>query len=150
MTVPNPHDSKAQRDAETEILATLSAELGVPLTPTRLPLGEGITVAVDGVDPSGQTLVEVYARVGVLRSSQLDKVAKDILKLSLLSASQTVSVRPRIIMAFASEEALGSVRGWRRFTADTLGIELRVVELTPETRAAVEAAQSAQMMVGVA
>lgn len=151
MTSTSPHDSKAQRDAEVDILAKLSDELGTLLAPRKWQLTEGVPVEVDGVDADTTVFVEVYARVGRLKGAQLHKVAKDVLKLSLIrSHEQRQDREPRLMIVFASDEAYNSVRGWVRYAATDNGIELRVVEPSAQIRDQVLTAQTEQVMVGIA
>jgi hypothetical protein len=144
--------SDPQRLAEIEIIRTLSSQLGVSLECRRLSLGESASVEVDayGEKDGVVHLAETYARIGRLHGSQPDKVDSDVLKLLLVQRHLrgAESDRPvRLLIVFADETARTSyLRGWRRAATEAWGIEVRVVDLQPETRAAIEAAQILQRM----
>ena len=53
------------------------------------------------------------------------------------------------VIAFASEEAHDSIRGWLRHAAETLGVRLFVVEIPNDLRARIRAAQEGQVMVNL-
>lgn len=130
-------------------MAALIDQEGLPDLPDReIDLGDGVHVMVDGAAADKSVLVEAYARQGTLRGAQLKKVAQDILKLA------TIRDRPdyaqaRAIIVFASEAALDSVRGWLRRAAEQQRVELLRIELDDDTRAAIERAQSRQVMVNL-
>lgn len=135
-------NSKVQQDAEQEILAKTAVRLGVPgLSPGPVALAAGPTVEVDGVDPARTTFVEAFARQGALKGGQRKKVAQDILKLSLIKADHPTA---RAVIAFACPDARKSITGWVAHAAAKHGIELIVVDLEPETRERILAAQKRQ------
>ena len=137
-------DSASQRKAEGLILSALSERLGTELEQTvRMSVGNA-AVEVDGASADRRVLVEVFARVGRLKGAQLHKVSTDALKLVALGMEHPDA---RCIIAFASEEALASVVGWRAEVLASQGIETMVCPLDNAARADVVAAQERQQMV---
>lgn len=92
--------------------------------------------------------MEAYARQGSLKGAQLKKIGQDILKLALLQLEATFA-GTRAIIAFASDEARDSVRGWLRRAADAFGVELLVVPISKDLRNEILSAQSRQTMVNI-
>lgn len=141
---PHPSNSEAQVAAEWAILYKLGITIDVALNQ-----GSGVPIGVSEVKPDGAALdnsvfVEVFAHIGPLKGGQKHKVSTDALK---LLAIREVHPKARLILAFADEEAARSVSGWKAATLETNKIEIRVVELDPEDRAKIEAAQARQRMV---
>lgn len=150
MTTAHPSDSSAQRAAEVDMLQRLSAQEGAHLTPGRFPLPGGSWLEIDGIDDSQQWFVEVFARMGGLKGAQLKKVATDVLKLVLIQEeSSRQGISPRLTLAFASEEARHSIRGWLLEAIHSHGIETRLVSPADEIVERVTVAQSHQIMVNV-
>lgn len=137
-------DSLEQRQAEAEILAKLSVKLGLVFGPHEL--GK-FGVNPDGVDSSNRAIVEVYARVGGLKGSQVHKVKADLLKLVYLGS--LLGPHWRKIMCFGSEEAASSVRGksWAAEAAKHFNVEIMVEHLSHEQKQRVVSAQSRQKMI---
>jgi hypothetical protein len=144
---PHPSDSAEQRDAEARILAAVGEKLGgVEVKPKRVDLPGGTYVAVDGVADQPNTFVEVYAHLGPLRGGQVHKVAQDILKLVTLGRAHPEA---HLVLAFADEDAAAHVSGtgWLAEAVETWGVEVIVVELPEDIRAAIQSAQLRQVMV---
>lgn len=143
-------DSSVQRLAEAVIVAGLADALGLELlaSPGRVSLAGDVWVEVDARSPDSSVFVEAYARQGSLKGAQLKKIGQDILKLALLQREATFA-GTRVIIAFASDEARDSVRGWLRRAADAFGVELLVVAIPEDLRSKILAAQSRQMMMNV-
>ena len=76
-------------------------------------------------------LVEVYARTGKLKSGQIRKVAHDAMRLWVAKQVPGFETAHRII-AFVSEEAWQSIRGWLLAAIQEMGIELTVIDLPSE------------------
>lgn len=74
-------DSAVQREAEKEILSSLSDRVGMPLTKRRIDLPGGTWTEVDGASPDLSVLAEASARQGKMKGGQKRKVALDVLKL---------------------------------------------------------------------
>jgi hypothetical protein len=141
---PHPSDSSAQADAEWWILHALGKTIDVALDQhVDVAIGDAI-VKPDGVAMDHSVFVEVFAHIGKLKSGQRHKVSTDALK---LIAIREVYPKARLILAFADQDAAGSVTGWKAETLKANGIEIRVVDLDPTERAKVEAAQARQTMV---
>jgi hypothetical protein len=122
-----PPDPDAQRRAEAAVRAAVAAAIGVPLAPRTMALPGGATADVDGVDAAQSVFVELFVRRGRLKGPQLDKVARDALKLATIARSYASA---RCIIAFADADAARSVTGgsWLAEALRTWGIEVLVVE----------------------
>lgn len=97
----HPSDSIAQHAAEPLILAAVSALIGVELAPSRIDMGEGVRVELDGASADRKILVEAYAHIGRLRGAQPRKLASDAFK--LVWAGQKLEA-DRLIIAVIDEE----------------------------------------------
>jgi len=97
-----------QHEAEALVLAAAAAQLGVALAGRTLALPGGAQVDVDGVDDGQTVFVEVFLRRGRLKGPQLDKVARDALKLATLGRAFAAR---QLVIAFADEAAASSVTG---------------------------------------
>lgn len=139
--------STEQQQIESVILATLNQKLGLNLAPRRLSLSETTTVQLDGLDEENQVACEIYARLGKLKGSQPDKVASDLLKLTLVE--DVLGGRWRKILCFASEEAARVVQGrsWLAAAAARFQVEVHLVTLADAERELLLAAQARQVMV---
>jgi len=141
----HPSDSSTQRGAESAILAAVSAELGVTLTPLSLALPNGARVQVDGAAADFSVLVEAFARQGALKGGQQKKVCQDALKLITLGR---IHPNARLMIAFADPEAAAyASRGtWVAEALATWGVEVIVVDIDPELRTELREAQLRQVM----
>jgi hypothetical protein len=135
-----PNAAETQRVAESMILAGAAEQLQVPLEPRSMALPQGATVDVDGVDAGQSVFVEVFMRQGRLKGPQLDKVARDTLKLVTLARTFTAT---RLVIAFADEAAAASVtsQSWLSESLRIWGVQVLVVELADDVREALRAAQ---------
>jgi hypothetical protein len=141
---PHPSNSDAQVAAEWAILHKLGIVIDVALNQgTSVPVGDSV-VKPDGAAMDNSVFVEVFAHIGPLKGGQKHKVSTDALK---LLAIRDVHPKSRLILAFADEDAARSVSGWKAATLESNGIEVRVVDLDPDERARIEAAQQRQRMV---
>lgn len=143
----HPSDSTEQRDAESVLLAGLSARIGVRLTPRSLRIGEAAQVSIDGCSEDLSVIAELYAHIGETKVGQRHKIARDILKLVAIEAER--QGRCRKILGFADASAVRYLRGnsWLAAVVKTFDIEILVVELPHECRDRLQNAQSRQMMV---
>ena len=143
-------DSAVQRRAEADIIAALAAEEGLRFIekPGRIALTGDVWVEVDARTEDGSVFVEAYARQGLLKGAQLKKIGQDVLKLALLKREAEYT-NARAIIAFASDEARDSVRGWLRRAAESFDIELLVVSISSDLRAEILSAQGRQLMVNI-
>ncbi len=128
-----PAGPQLQRAAEAQILAGAADALGVELEPMSLVLPGGASVDVDGVDAGQSTFVEVFARQGRLKGPQLDKVARDALKLATLGRTFAAA---RLVIAFADPVGAGQLAGasWLAEALRTWRIEVLVVALDVQLR----------------
>lgn len=137
-------DAGVQIAAEATILAALGGAVGTPLIRgARFSVGAA-HVRPDGVAADKSVFVEVFAHIGKLKGSQRHKVSTDALKLLAIRADHSDA---RLILAFGDQAAAASVSGWRAETLKANGIEIHVVDLSPDDRAKIEAAQAAQKMI---
>ena len=143
----HPSQSVVQQDAETELLQILGRKLGYDLEPHRIKLNKKSSIQIDGFSANGRILCEVYAHVGILRGSQSDKIAADILKLNLAAGRK--GGRWRKILLFADESACKLLRGssWLAEACKDSQIEIEVAEISQETREKIAAIQRRQKMV---
>lgn len=141
---PHASDSLAQRDAELLIVAGLSARIGVPLSKTSVPSGNGGRVELDGADADFKVLVEAYAHQGALRGAQPKKLATDALKLSWIG--RRIGAH-RLILAVADAQVEAYLRrptAWLTQALEDLGIEIICVDLDEATAETLRAAQEMQ------
>jgi hypothetical protein len=127
------------------MLELLSERLGVVLRPRRILLDHGIRVEVDGADDELTVLVEAWAHQGPPKAAQKHKVLADVLK--LLHVAATRPVAPRLVLCLCDPEAahhFTNARSWAAHALRNFAIEVSVVELPAETKAAVLAAQQRQ------
>ena len=139
-------NSLVQLAAEGVILGLAADVLGVSLAPRRIQLPDGGHLNVDGFDAGPPvTVVEVYARQGVLRGAQPKKLRADALK--LLALRKLLYPDARLVVVVASEEAERSFHvGWTKEAFKAFGIELCRVTLDPQLVATLSAAQARQHM----
>lgn len=145
MTPLKSWDSAVQVKAERATIRAAAAACGVPeLRPARTRLEDGVAVQVDGVDPDRSLYLEAYTRQGELQPAQMKKVARGILRLSLIRSRNPDAPRG---VVFAIQEAYGSLRGWVRSAAHRHMVELLVVDISEQMRRAILAAQERQFRV---
>jgi hypothetical protein len=126
MTEPSP--TELQRAAEAAVVAAAGTQLDVALEARTLALPGGATVDVDGVDATQSVFVEVLLREGRLKGPQLDKVARDALK--LVTLGRAFGPGARLVIAFADATAAGSVTGqsWLSEALQTWSVQVLVVD----------------------
>lgn len=144
---PHPSDSLAQRTAETALLLELDQHLGFVVRGERVDLGNGCYVNVDGINREHRFLCEIFSRIGKLQAAQVEKVASDILKLTLLE--RTLGGVWRKAMCFADEKAANVLRNrsWLATAAKAANIEVIVAKLPDDVHQSVLGAQARQIMV---
>lgn len=136
-------DSAEQRAAERAIIAAVAEQLGVELTPARIPI-EDAHVEIDGASADRAVLVEAYARIGALKGAQPRKLATDAFKLAW--AGQRLGAT-RLVIAVADEVVAGYLQrpgAWLTAALRDAGVDVLVAELDEDMRSAVQAAQSRQ------
>jgi hypothetical protein len=143
----HPSDSQAQRDAEAFVLGELSRQEGVIVAPASVRLGDGPAVDVDGFNEAHRLVCEVYAHIGRTRGGQNHKIAHDILK--LWAIEQFCGGGWRKLLCFVDAEARQAAanNSWLAWLCQSLGIEARLVPLSPALREGVSEAQQKQVMV---
>ena len=142
----HPSDSHEQRAAEAIVLAQLSEHLGFSVRNGVIRFDDGRQVNVDGVNHEHRYLCEVFCRIGVLQAAQVEKVASDILKLTLVE--RMLGGQWRKECCFVDERAAGllSGRSWVAAAAQAVGVEPVVMKLPSEHHQAVLMAQRRQVM----
>jgi hypothetical protein len=148
----DPASSHVQQEAEEEILDGVPTLLGgVALeglkNGRRIDLPNGSWVKVDAVAVDESVLVEAFAHIGPMKGGQKRKVALDTLKLRTVADSRDNPTR--LVLAFADQEAVDSIRGWLRYAIDAAGVETVVVPISDATREKLIAAQAKATMVNV-
>lgn len=141
--------SAVQLDAEPVMLEWLGERCGMPFVNERITLPSGATVQVDGVarvDGQIAAIAEVFARVTKLKAGQKHKLAKDVLKLSLVRSA--VAPDARLILLVASSDVAAWLRGkgWIADALDQHGVEVETAEITDELRSSILTAQAQQVM----
>jgi hypothetical protein len=137
-------DSLEQREAEKVAIRLLGQQLGVALTPRRLPLPGGGRIELDGASDQPPMLAEVWAHQGPPKAAQKAKVMTDAMR--LLLAARVLMTDPRLILALTDHAAAAHFTGrsWMAQALRELGIEVQVVELPDAVRQAVLRAQVRQ------
>jgi hypothetical protein len=140
MAMSDPSGPDVQATAQAMLLAGVAEQLGVALEPRRLALPGGAAVDVDGVDVAQSVFVEILMRQGRLKGPQLDKVARDALKLVTLARAFTAT---SLVIAFADATAAASVTGqsWLSESLRIWGVQVLVVELPDDVREALRGVQ---------
>lgn len=139
-----PGDSAEQRECEELIIRSVSKVTGCELRQLRVSLANGGHLEIDGCDDDRTVLCEAWAHQGRVRPAQKSKVVMDAAKLFL--AGQVMGTDPRKILAFADSVPARWFRGrsWMAELLKAMRIEVVVVELPPEMRARICAAQERQ------
>lgn len=138
-------DSSEQRHAERVMLELLGERMGVVLRPRRIALDGGVRVEVDGADEALSVLVEAWAHQGPPKVAQKHKVLADAFK--LLHVAATLPVAPRLVLCLCDPEAayhFTTARSWAAHALRAFAVEIAVVELPADVKAAVCAAQQRQ------
>lgn len=143
----HPSRSNEQQSAEEIALEYLNLALGLSLVPSRLDLSESVHVQLDGLDEKRRTVCEIYARIGMLKGAQSDKVASDLLKMEVVERLK--GGRWRKIFCFCDAQAAVLLQGksWLASAAKRLNVEVYVTTLPDAIREKIIAAQDRQMMV---
>ena len=144
---PHASDSAVQRAAECSVRELIQVVVDCSLAPETLDLGAGVKINIDGISRDKRILCEIYSRIGRLKSAQSDKVAADMLKLML--AEKALGGPWRKIICLADADAAKSFQGrtWLGAAVRGFGFELHVVDVPPDVRSGLLAAQAKQIMV---
>lgn len=110
-----------------------------------MTLADGARIELDGATADLSVLCEAWAHQGRAKPAQKSKLLTDAFKLSL--AAKVTGGTPRLILLVSDEEAIAHLRGrsWGTAALRHFGIELFVVDVPDETRAAITAAQQRQV-----
>lgn len=144
MAEKHPSNSNAQQGIEAVVLNTLGGTLGTSLAQNQRVLIGNSRMEPDGMAVDGSVVVEVFAHVGKLKGGQRHKISTDALKLLAIRESYPEA---RLILAFVDNDAATSISGWKAEVLKRNGVEIAVVDLHDDDRAAIEAAQAEQQMV---
>ena len=146
----HPSSSRAQQRAEAELVASVGDSIGVTLAPASLRIGSDATIQVDGYSEASRVMCEAYARIGHLKAGHKRKLTTDLFKLVL--AERLLGGEWRKIVAVSGKDSHIWLTGssWQALAVREFGIEVRRLELTDETEAAILAAQSDQRMTNAA
>lgn len=145
----HPSDSKAQQDAEIEIVQKVGLKLGCYLKKKSIPVRSKQPIQIDGFSESPRVLCEAYARIGELKPAQAQKASADVLK--LLFVEKQLGGHWKKVLAFSDEKtAKPFLSGsWHSRVVQEFGIEVIIVSLEQETRKLVLEAQKRQQMKNV-
>jgi hypothetical protein len=138
-------DSPEQRAAESVMLGALSAELQVRLAKKRMVHADGAWAELDGWSHDPPILVEVWAHQGIPKSAQKAKVMTDALKMLWVEATfYPAGARKILLLSDQAAAAHFGRMSWMAAALRHFAIEVRVVDLPDEHRAAVQKAQGRQ------
>lgn len=128
------------------MLIELGRVLGFAVAGDRVDLKDGCFANVDGINREHHFICEVYSRIGKLQAAQVEKVASDVLKLSVLE--RALGGKWRKAMCFADETAATVLRNrsWLAKAARDTNVEVLVLPLPKDMHEAVLAAQRRQFM----
>lgn len=147
MTKPRTtSDSSEQLSAEPYILAAVGERFGVELRKRRINLEAGSRLEVDGYASDPLILCEAYAHIGPAKPGQQKKVMTDALKLVVARAELGGAEDCHAVLTFCDEAAAAHFSGksWMAEALRQLNIEVLVVEIPPEVRESIIAAQRRQ------
>lgn len=148
MTTPHASDSLAQRDAEALIIAAVAEYVGEPLAASKISLGDGVRVEIDGASEDHSILVEAYAHIGKLVGAQPKKLATDAFKLTW-AGGKLGSTRLIIAVIDPQVEAyLMRPTAWLTASLRDSSVEVVRVSIHDDAHARVAAAQKMQFMTG--
>lgn len=135
-------DSSEQRLAERAMLDALGERLCLSLQPRRITRAGNTRVEVDGADDALTVLVECWAHQGPAKAAQKYKLINDAVKLHWIG--QGMATPPRKILCVSDAAAVAHLHGrsWHGQALRHFGIEIEVVTLPSEMRAAVASAQT--------
>ena len=137
-------NSDVQRHAEAVALKILSEQYGFNLVPERLTLSNDVRVEIDGVSHDPPVLVEVWAHQGSPKSAQRNKVLADSLKLQFVNSALDIDYRMVFCFTDAAAAAPFLGRSWGSAAMRRAQVEIEIVELPDDLRAAIRAAQARQ------
>lgn len=131
-SAPKLGDSRAWLRAEKVMLKWFERENGIALRPKTVRLEGGCRVELDGFSDAPLVLCEVYARLGKVAATTVNKACADALKLDWLRAHEFPGAR--IVILIANEELerrLTGPKAWRARVLKEREIEVIRAELSP-------------------
>lgn len=137
-------DSRVQRDAETEVVARLSAKLGVLLAPERIVLSDGSRVEIDAASQEPPIIAEIWAHQGAPKSAQRNKVLADALKLAFVAADTGIAYRKLLVFTDTEAARPFTAKSWFAGALRHYGVDVEVVDIPPVLRAQIGVAQERQ------
>ena len=154
--VEHPSDSTAQREAVEVLARGFAAREGLRVTlrqrielPPSKAGGVSAQVEVAAVSSDPKVLVQVGARIGDMKTAQVEKVVQDAVKLRTVRDLAPGWEGARLVIVLAAEVARQSIRGWQAIAIRNLGVDVEVVDLQqldPAMADRVLAAQARQNM----
>ena len=111
-----------------------------------LPRTRNARVKIDGASLDPAFFIEIYAHQGPLKGNQPDKLLADALKLSLVRDLLYPSAELRLVLS-DHDAADGIMKGWPLAALRGLGVDVWVVDIPADLRAALVSAQERQGMV---
>ena len=130
----HPSDSSEQIQAQKEILLLINQGNNLNLASKKILLNDTL-FQVDGYSEDPPTLCEIYSRIGKMKVSQHNKIAKDVLKMLLIEKLKDQQFRK--IIAFADEKAaqpFTNGESWYSKIKYNFGIEIFIVQIPDDLR----------------
>jgi len=154
-------DSEIQRKVEDKVLEILRSEashyfndvpdqlLALDLDKTKISLSNGSSVEVDGYCDNGAKglMVEVYARIGKCKPTQVNKLLTDSLKMMMVAKHNPGIAYSKVIAMIDVDTVkhLDSSRSWKALAIKALGVKLLHVKIEDSSLIkSLEKAQKAQ------
>ncbi len=140
-----PGDSSEQQSAERWLLDALSKDLGVELAKKKLRVDEDSSLELDGYAENPLVLCEAWAHVGTVKGGQKHKVMADAMRLLFAKAVRGADARLMLLLGDHVAARPFQGKSWMAKCLNEFGIEVRVIEMSPELKANVKAAQERQV-----
>lgn len=144
-------NSKAQKDAENEMIKNFSKQLGIKLASGNISNKElkigAASVQLDGFSTSQFVLVEVVARIGPTSSSRDDKVMSDCIKMLAVEKAMGRTCQKFVLFAdpvFSKKFDITKSQSWNANVLKEFDIKPVVINLSAATRKALLKAQIQQ------
>ncbi|MGX8705531.1 MAG: hypothetical protein ACSW8J_03035 [bacterium] len=150
MIMAHKSSSVEQMRAEEEIFEHLSNSTGISDLENNhdLPLGDdGIFIRPDIYSKSERIIGEIHAHIGRLKSSQLHKIAADLLKMLLYDKTSGITHHKWIIVCSKAEEKQLQGGSYLAEAIRQFDVEIIRVDIKAETCQALKDAQERQKMV---
>ena len=134
-------ENSEQQKAELWMISALSKKLGAELTRRKWSLEGGSYIELDGYCESPKILCEAWAHIGILKTSQKNKVMTDAFK--LIFVNKLVKGNSKLILLFADHEAAAHFKEktWMAQCLKEHNIIVEVIELPTELKTEILKAQ---------